>query len=148
MANPDARDAALRRLTRVNRWLIAGSVAVTAVLAEVAAQAFPGKTVPSSAKAKTTGTRTQDPAGSSSSPSTGSGGSLNPPQAAPESAPSPATGQESSSTPSQETTPGQESAPSQQSSPAQEAGGTQQPAPTQETTPAQESTGPVVSGGS
>ena len=36
------RDAALRRLDRVNRWLIAGSVALTGVFTEVAASAFPG----------------------------------------------------------------------------------------------------------
>jgi hypothetical protein len=43
------RDAALRRLGRANRWLIAGSVTLTGVLAEVAAQAFPGKSVHSPA---------------------------------------------------------------------------------------------------
>jgi Mg-chelatase subunit ChlI len=39
----DAREAALRRLTRVNRLLVAGSVALTAVLADIASQAFAGK---------------------------------------------------------------------------------------------------------
>ena len=39
---PSTRDAALRRLHRVNRWLIAGSVALTGVFAEAAASAFPG----------------------------------------------------------------------------------------------------------
>src|SRR5437016_13920817 len=48
------RDAGLRRLARANRWLIAGSVALTGVLTEVAAQAFPGKTLhASSASGKT-----------------------------------------------------------------------------------------------
>jgi hypothetical protein len=41
------RDAALRKLTAANRWMIAGSVALTGVLAEAAAQAFPGKKLPS-----------------------------------------------------------------------------------------------------
>ena len=41
------RDAALKRLSHVNRWLVAGSVALTGVFAEVAASAFPGKTVKS-----------------------------------------------------------------------------------------------------
>ena len=39
------RDAALRELGRLNRWLIAGSVALTGLFAEAAASAFPGKTV-------------------------------------------------------------------------------------------------------
>ncbi len=37
------RDAALRRLSHINRWLVAGSVVLTGVLADVAASAFPGK---------------------------------------------------------------------------------------------------------
>ena len=42
------RDAALRELRRINRWLIAGSVLSTALLSEVAAHAFPGKTIKTS----------------------------------------------------------------------------------------------------
>jgi hypothetical protein len=49
----DTRDAALLRLTRVNRWLIAGSVTLTGVLAEVAAQAFPGKKLATASAAAT-----------------------------------------------------------------------------------------------
>lgn len=40
-----SRDSALRRLSLSTRWLIAGSVALTGALSEVAAHAFPGKTV-------------------------------------------------------------------------------------------------------
>lgn len=40
-----SRDRALRRLSLSTRWLIAGSVALTGALSEVAAHAFPGKTV-------------------------------------------------------------------------------------------------------
>ena len=40
-----SRDAALRRLSRANRWLIAGSATLTGVLTAVAASAFPGKTL-------------------------------------------------------------------------------------------------------
>jgi hypothetical protein len=49
------RDAALWQLRRMNRWLVVGSVALTGVLAEAAARAFPGKTIRSgqSAKART-----------------------------------------------------------------------------------------------
>jgi hypothetical protein len=42
---PRSRDAALRRLSRVNRWLIAGSAVLTGVLTDVAANAFPGHTI-------------------------------------------------------------------------------------------------------
>ncbi len=49
MSDPDhtprSRDAALRRLARANRWLLAGSAALTGVLTAVAASAFPGKTL-------------------------------------------------------------------------------------------------------
>ncbi|MGH2857347.1 MAG: hypothetical protein ACRDMJ_07660 [Solirubrobacteraceae bacterium] len=39
---PAGRDAALRRLRRLNRVLIGAAVAATGLLADVAAQAFPG----------------------------------------------------------------------------------------------------------
>jgi hypothetical protein len=39
-----SRDVALRRLSRCNRWLLAGSVTLTGVFSALAAQAFPGKT--------------------------------------------------------------------------------------------------------
>jgi hypothetical protein len=37
------RDSSLRKLSRINRWLIAGSVALTAIFTEAAAHAFSGK---------------------------------------------------------------------------------------------------------
>ena len=40
-----SRDSAVRRLSLSTRWMIAGSVALTGALSEVAAQAFPGKTL-------------------------------------------------------------------------------------------------------
>ena len=49
-----SRDAALRQLGRFNRGLIAGSIALTAVLTDVAANAFPGKTTSHRAAAKAT----------------------------------------------------------------------------------------------
>ncbi len=39
-----SRDAALRRLARCNRWLLAGSATLTGAFTLLAAQAFPGKT--------------------------------------------------------------------------------------------------------
>jgi hypothetical protein len=44
--NPsDARDAALTRMRRINRWLVAGAVVATGLLTDVAAQAFTGRTI-------------------------------------------------------------------------------------------------------
>jgi hypothetical protein len=40
------RNAALSRLRRCTRWLIAGSLAVTGLLWDLTAQAFPGRTPP------------------------------------------------------------------------------------------------------
>ena len=144
------RDAALRKLARINRWLIAGSVALTAALSEAAAQAFPGKSTAAKSKGKSAG-----PQHHASQPS---GGSLQPPAQAPsasgeaqhepssgsQSEPAPATPSESA--PAQEPAPAQEAAPqesSHESAPSQES---QAPAPAQESAPAQEA--PVVSGGS
>src|SRR6266571_9154754 len=49
MHSTQARDAALRRLRSANRWLLAASIAATGALTEVAAQAFPGRTIRASA---------------------------------------------------------------------------------------------------
>ncbi|HWF24907.1 MAG TPA: hypothetical protein VG275_05645 [Solirubrobacteraceae bacterium] len=40
-----ARDAALYRMRRINRWMLAGAVVGTGLLTDVAAQAFPGHTI-------------------------------------------------------------------------------------------------------
>jgi 2-oxoglutarate decarboxylase len=133
------RDAALGKLRTVNRWIIAGSVALTAVLSDVAANAFPGKTIKSS-QAKKRGS-VKHSAGTSSTPAK----PLAPPAQAPEaSAPS----QESApqeSAPAKEAQPSAPSQEAQQAAPAQE---TPQPAPEASPEPAPESSGPVVSGGS
>src|ERR1700719_2884979 len=72
------RDAALRELRRLNRWLIAGSVVLAGVLADVAANAFPGKTI----KASTT--KHKGTSGKSGGSSTKPAQPLKPPAAAPE----------------------------------------------------------------
>jgi hypothetical protein len=120
-----ARDAALLKLRRVNRWVIAASVALAGVLSEVAAAAFPGKTIQAGASTKSghSPTRASQPSGS---PTT-STGALTPPAQAPQ---APA-----ESAPPQEAAPPREPAPAQESAPAQE------PAPAQESAP-------TVSGGS
>lgn len=75
-----SRDSALRRLSLSTRWMIAGSVALTGALSEVAAQAFPGKTL------KTGGAHTSRAAKSAArkSHAQSSPSSLAAPQEAPE----------------------------------------------------------------
>lgn len=137
------RDAALRQLGRINRWLIAGSVVLTGVLADVAASAFHGKTLGAKSSA---GGRHAKRSGSSHTTT----GVLRPPEQPPR--------EGSESEPAQEAQPGEpaqesapqesspsESAPQQESSPSTEAA-PEQSAPAQEA-PAEEG-GPVVSGGS
>ena len=131
-----ARDGALRRLSRTNRWLIAASVALTAVLAEVAAQAFPGKTIAA------TRTRQTSPGARAGGRSEGSPGALRAPSQAPQAAPE-ADGEQGAGS-----APGQEPAPSQQSAPSQEAAPNQEAVPSQEPAPPAEPSAPVVSGGS
>lgn len=154
----NARDAALRRLSRANRWLVAGSVTLTGVFAEVAASAFPGKTVKAAGAGGLKKSNTNHAAKASAKP-------IQPPAQAPKAStpPEPTTTPESpsqesapaqESTHSQESAPAQESAPTQESAPAKESAPVEQSAPaqetvpTQESAPAQESSPPVVSGGS
>ncbi|HTC58508.1 MAG TPA: hypothetical protein VK691_00135 [Solirubrobacteraceae bacterium] len=155
----NARDAALRRLSTANRWLVAGSVAFTGIFAEVAAQAFPGKTLKASS---TTRSPTHDTHKSSSSTTSKS---LQPPAQAPEasstpeptaphetpppeSAPSHGTAPSQESAPAQEAAPAKEAAPSQQAVPSHESAPAPEPAPAKEAAPSQETAQPVVSGGS
>ncbi|HSZ05201.1 MAG TPA: hypothetical protein VK778_08365 [Solirubrobacteraceae bacterium] len=147
------RDAALSNLHRINRWLLAGSVVLTGALTDVAAHAFPGKTLKrgSTADAKRTVAHASGGAGTPTGSSNSSTGALAPPAQAPQ-----ATGQ--SPTPSQEATQAGESAPAQESTPPQEAAPVQEsappqaaPAPEASSEPAPETNSepePVVSGGS
>lgn len=149
------RDAALRRLGRLNRWLIAGSVALMAVLTEVAASAFPGKTLKTSAS----GTHGHSPTSVHKAQTQ----PVKPPVRAPTATPEDQTRAESpsgESAPAQESAPTQESAPAQESSPSRESAPAQEsapppsePAPTHESAPTPapapaEQAPPVVSGGS
>ena len=136
-----ARDWALRRLSRTNRWLIAASVALTAVLAEVAAQAFPGKTIAA------TRTRQTSPGARAGGRSEGSPGPLRAPSQAPQAAPEAGGQQGAGSAAGQESAPGQEPAPSQEAAPSQQVAPTQEAPPSESSLPAEPS-GPVVSGGS
>jgi hypothetical protein len=134
-----ARDAALQRLSRANRWLIAGSVVLTGVLSDVAANAFAGKTIESSPAGKR-GAGSSSP-GYSTTPAK----PLSPPAQAPQSSESSPSQESSQPAPSQE-----QQAPSQEASPpAAPSQESSQPAPSQEQqAPSQEASPPAVSGGS
>jgi hypothetical protein len=130
------RDAALRRLSHANRWLIAGSIALTGALTEVAANAFPGKTL----RKGTSGSRTPARSGASSSTRTAPE-SLQPPASPPEDgSPESDGGSSGGEGDSAQTPPASEAQP--EAAPSGEAQQSQQQAPTQESAP------PVVSGGS
>jgi hypothetical protein len=118
------RDAALRELSRINRWLLAGSVVLTGVFADVAANAFPGRkaTTGTASKRGRSKVRTNQNA-------SGSHKTYTRPLQPPAQAPQPVTETPSS----QETTQTQEPAPAQETAPA--------PEPTEASTP-------VISGGS
>jgi hypothetical protein len=142
------RDAALRELHRINRWLLAGSVLLTGALTDVAAHAFPGKTLKQGAISKPGSAAGHAKAGAaghakagarnpSGTPSKPSSKALAPPAEAPRAVP------ESSSP--QQSAPAQESAPTQESAPAQESAPTQESAPAQESTPVPESSPPAES---
>ena len=146
------RDAALRELGRLNRWLVSGSLVLTAVFAEAAAHAFPGKkTKPASTTSTSTSARTHVPAKTSMTHP------LQPPAQAPRTAAEShssttqsAPAQESEPAPAQEPTPAHESTPSQEAAPAQESEPAQEAAPPTGSAPAPEpeASAPVVSGGS
>jgi predicted lipid-binding transport protein (Tim44 family) len=136
------RDAALRQLGNFNRGLIAGSVVLAAVLTDVAANAFPGKSTKHTPAAKTA-VKAKTP----TAPTEGAESSA--PLAAPSQTPSASA--ESSRTPESS----QQAAPesSQQAAPEQTQQAAPEPTqhetePTPQAAPEQESSGPVVSGGS
>jgi hypothetical protein len=133
-----ARDAALRKLRILNRCLIAGSITLTGVLAEVAANAFPGRTV------RTAATRHPPPR-----PPRRQLPSRADPLRAPAQPPQAVNTQTSATAPAHETTSPPETTPAQEATPAQESAPTSEPAGAASSTPepAQEPA-PVVSGGS
>ncbi|HEY4916725.1 MAG TPA: hypothetical protein VIH92_07430 [Solirubrobacteraceae bacterium] len=117
------RDAALQQLHRMNRWLLAGSVLLTGAFTEVAANAFPGRTVKKSAATSSKGRAHRGGTSRRSSTSTGSAAPLKPPAQTPQVL-------ETSSSPS--------AAEAQEAAPNQEAQATQEPAPEHEAAPTQE----------
>jgi Mg-chelatase subunit ChlI len=159
------RDAALHDLRRISRWLIAGSIALTGVLADVAANAFPGRTVKagegkksaagtgshrsSSSPAQTRETRVPL-APPSQAPQGSSEGSA--PEAPAHTSEAPASESPSSSEPSHEPAPSQETAPSHEAAPeaSHESAPSHESSPPPAAEPPHESqpSEPVVSGGS
>jgi type IV secretory pathway VirB10-like protein len=145
-----ARDSSLRRLSVLNRWLIAGSVALTGLLTEVTAHAFPSKAKTGSA-GKSSGKHPRHRSAAKPRPSKPKPLSppAQPPQASPEPAPESAPAPDASSPRSD--APAQEAAPEQrapeQSAPEQRAP-EQSVAPERSPEPAPEASAPVVSGGS
>lgn len=141
------RDAALRELNRLTRWLIAASVVLTGVLSDVAASAFSGKTTKHTTAKKSTKHKAHKTFKKSAA------GALKPPAQTPTTPTETQPPQEATpeSAPAQEPAPSNESAPTHESAPAQEAAPesapAQEAAPEQTAPPAEES-GPVVSGGS
>lgn len=161
-----ARDAALHRLSRVNRMLITGSIVFTGLLTDVAAHAFPGKTAVKSGSA--TAARTKSARGqasertgtSSTSPhatTSSSSEALHPPAQAPQTTSESAPAKES--TTAQEATPAKESTSAQESTSAKESAAAQESSQVKESTAkeatqakeseaSREASTPVVSGGS
>jgi hypothetical protein len=145
----DARESSLRKLTRINRWLIAASVALTGLFVEAAAHAFPGKSAARSATA-TKHARARAHGRHPASHSSTRPQSLKPPAQAPQATPE-------SSAPAERAAP-QEPAPSEEArhepAPAQEPAPAErapEPEATHESAPAPapaEEAPPVVSGGS
>jgi hypothetical protein len=136
------RDSSLRRLSRVNRWLLAGSLTLTGVLTDVVAHAFPGSAHASSAGTAAKATRHKHPSHSSTHGST-STSTLKPPAQAPEASESSSEGSgEAPTEPAPEAT--------HEAAPAEEPAREPEPAPEPEAAPepAPEAEAPVVSGGS
>jgi hypothetical protein len=141
-----SRDAALRRLGHLNRWMIAGSAVLTGVLTDVAANAFPGHTrhagaTPRSSTAKRhhhAAHKPLTPPAQAPRPSTTA--------TAPEASAEPSAPAEEAQAPAEEshTAPEQTQAPSSEAAPPAE---THEAAPEPEA-PAPEPAEPVVSGSS
>ncbi len=79
-ASTDVRDRGLALISRLNRWMIAGAVALTGAISILAKESFHGRTLSSS------GSVSQS---SSSSSASSSSGSIQQPAQAPSSVPAP-----------------------------------------------------------
>jgi len=75
-----ARDAGLELIRRINRWMIAGAVALAGMISLVAARSFQGHTASAATTSQSSQSSSSGSAGSSSS---SSGGGLSQPSQAP-----------------------------------------------------------------
>jgi outer membrane biosynthesis protein TonB len=136
-----SRDAALRRLSHLNRWLIAASAVLTGVLTDVAANAFPGHTRHAAATRRSSAARRRHHVAHKP---------LAPPAQAPQprsaSTPEPSAPAEAQK-PAEETQPAPEQTPTPSSEPDAPAE-SREAAPAPEEAPAPEPVEPVVSGAS
>ena len=139
-----SRDAALHRLSRCNRWLLAGSVTLTGAFTAIAAQAFPGKTH----------TRASTPAkGSGTSPKTTRAVHKSSPTKA---LAAPAQAPEAQTTPTEQTTtptaptetPQTTEAPTSSESPSESSSAPESGSSSESSSALESSSAPVVSGGS
>ena len=102
------RDVALARMLRAKRWILTMSLALTGALAGLAANAFPGKAIKTSASNGTSERGTTESSSSAETPTEGSSGSLSPPEQAPqtteqhEGEPAPSSAEQSASQPAAE----------------------------------------------
>jgi hypothetical protein len=143
--NTHSRDNSLRKLSLINRWLIAASITLTGVLTDVAAHAFPSKSATGSTTESSPKVRSHHHAvHHSKRPSATSSHALRPPAEAPK----PVSTQKSESSPVEESPPAHESAPAPAHERAPEPEATPEPAPSHESAPVEEAPAPVVSGGS
>lgn len=134
------RDAALRRLRRTNRWLIAGTAVLTGLFVDLAASAFSGHASNAAAKSH-----------SKSAHGHTSTQSLKPPAQAPKPAETQTAPQSSETPPPAEEERAPESSAPETSAPAPETESAPEPAPepeTHEAAPEPAPEEPVVSGGS
>ena len=93
-----SRDAGLRRVSRLTGWIVAGTIALTGALSEVAAQALPGHHKRAAPSSTTQALPSEGSAPAAPAPSDGAGDqgaatpNVQPPEQAPVPAPSDATG--------------------------------------------------------
>jgi hypothetical protein len=132
------RDAALRQLHRINRWLVAVSVILTGVFAETAAHAFPGRTTKAASASRAKRSRVHTRGTSHASTTI----PLQPPAQAPQATSESSSSREPAAPAQKAVAPAQEpTLAAQEQTPAAE------PTPSHEAAPA-EAPAPVVSGGS
>jgi hypothetical protein len=142
------RDAALVRVSRTRRWLLAGAAGLTAGLAALASALVPGRSLASKNHAAATGqttSKTPDRATEPPLPPPAGGTQLGlrAPDQAPQGATQPDAG--SQSDPGAQSDPGSQSDPGAQSDPGSSSDPGSQPAPTQQAAPQPQPPQPSVS---